>query len=60
MRREFGLGDVMITLCHGHSKEDTSEGRVNNGQGNSFNEGMETVKMKNGQNSIGEPSKRHP
>ena len=47
MRREFGLGDVVVSLCHGHSKKDTSKGRVNNGQGNSFNERMEAVKVEN-------------
>ena len=56
MRREFGLGDVMITLCHRHGKKDLLKGRVNNSRGNSFNEGVKTVEMKNGQNSIRELS----
>ena len=48
MRREFGLGDVEVSLFHSHSKKNMSKGRVNSGQGNSFNEGVEAMKMKNG------------
>ena len=33
MRREFGLRDVMIALCHGHGKKDMSKGRVNSWRG---------------------------
>ena len=47
MRREFGLGDVMIVLCHSHSKEDMSKGRVDNCWRNSFNEGMKAMKVEN-------------
>ena len=47
MRREFGLGDIMITLSHGHSKKDASKGGVDNSWGNSFNEGMKAVKVEN-------------
>ena len=46
MRRKFGLGDVEVSLCHGHGEKDTSEGRVNNGGGNLFDERMEAMKMK--------------
>ena len=48
MRWEFGLGDVKVSLFHGHGKKDAPKGRVNSGRGNSFNEGMEAVKMENG------------
>ena len=48
VRREFGLGDVEVLLFHGHGKEDTSKGRVNNGRGNSFNEGVKAMKVENG------------
>ena len=48
MRRKFRLGDVMIALCHRHGKKDTSKGRVDNCWRNSFNKGMEAVKVKNG------------
>ena len=57
MRQEFGLRDVMITLGHGHSKENTPKGRVNNCRRNSFNEGMKAMEVKDGQNSIGESCK---
>ena len=60
MWREFGLRDVMVTLFHGHGQEDTSKGRVNNGGRNLFNKRVKTVKMKYGQNPIGESCKRHP
>ena len=46
MRRKFGLGVVEVSLCHGHGKKDMSEGRVNNGRGNVFDERMEALKMK--------------
>ena len=48
MRREFGLGDVVVSLCHGHSKENVSKSRVYNDRGNLFNEGVKTMKMKYG------------
>ena len=48
MRREFGLGDVVVLLCHGHSKENVSKGRVNNSGGNLFYEGVKTMKVKYG------------
>ena len=48
MRWEFGLGNVEVSLFHGHSKKDMSKGRVNSGWGNSFNEGMKAVKVENG------------
>ena len=48
MRWEFRLGNIEVSLFHGHGKEDTSKGRVNNGQGNSFNKGVKTMKMENG------------
>ena len=60
MRWEFGLGDVVVAMFHGHGKEDTSEGGVNNGRGNSFNERVKTVKVENGQNSIWKSCERHP
>ena len=47
-RQEFGLGDVVVLLCHGHGKKDTSKGRVNNGRGNLFNKRVETMKVENG------------
>ena len=59
MRREFGLGDVMVLMFHGHRKEDSSKGRVNSCRGNSFNERMEAMKVKNRQNPVGESGKRH-
>ena len=54
MRREFGLGDVMVLLCHGHSKENVSKGGVYNSGGDLFDERVKTVEMKYGQNSIWE------
>ena len=48
MRWEFRLGDVMITLGHGHSKKNVSKGRIDSCRGNSFNEGMKTMKVENG------------
>ena len=48
MRREFRLGKVMITVFHGHGKEDAAKGRVNGCRGNLFNERMETMKVKDG------------
>ena len=59
MRWEFRLGDVMVSMFHGHGKKDTSKGRVNGCRGNLFNKGMETMKVKNGQNPVREPGKRH-
>ena len=48
MRWKFGLGDVEVSLCHGHGEEYMLEGRVNNGGGNLFDERMEAMKMKYG------------
>ena len=59
MRQEFGLGYVVVSLCHGHSKENTSKGGVNNSGRNLFNERVKTVKVKYGQNPIRESSERH-
>ena len=59
MRRKFGLGNVMVSLRHGHSKENASKSRVNNSGGNLFDERVKTVKMKYGQNPIRELCKRH-
>ena len=39
MRWEFGLSDVMVSMFHGHRKKDS--------RGNSFDEGMEAMKVKN-------------
>ena len=47
MRRELGLSEVMVTMFHGHRKEDVAKGRVNSCRGNLFDERMEAVKMKN-------------
>ena len=33
MRREFGLGDVMVLMFHGYREKDTSKRRVNNCRG---------------------------
>ena len=49
----------MVPLFHGHGKEDALESRVNNGWGNLFDKRMEPMKMKYGQNSIGESCKGH-
>ena len=46
MRREFRLGKVMVTMFHGHGKENAAKGRVNGCRGNLFDEGMKAVKMK--------------
>ena len=56
---EFRLGDVTVSLCHGHSKENASKGRVYNSGGNLFNERVKTVKVKYGQNPVRESSERH-
>ena len=48
MRRKFGLGNVEVSLCHGHGKKYMSESRVDNGGGNHFNKRMKAVKMKYG------------
>ena len=48
MRWEFRLGDVVVSLCHGHGKEHTLESRVNNRGGNLFDKGVKAVKMKYG------------
>ena len=48
MRREFRLGDVMVSLCHSHGKENTSKGRVYNSGRNLFDERVETMKVKYG------------
>ena len=47
MRWEFRLSEVMITMFHGHRKEDAAKGRVNSCRGNLFDERMKAVKMKN-------------
>ena len=47
MRREFGLGNVTVSMFHGHRKKDLLKGRVNDRRGNPFNEGMEAMKVKN-------------
>ena len=47
MRREFRLSEVMVTMFHGHGKEDTAEGRVDSRRGNLFDKRMEAMKMKN-------------
>ena len=47
MRWEFRLGDVVVLVFHGHRKKDTSKGGVNNCWGNSFNERVEAVEVKN-------------
>ena len=57
MRWEFGLGDVMVSLCHGHGKENTLKDRVYNSRGNLFDERVKTVKMKYEQNPIRESCK---
>ena len=36
MRWEFRLGEVVVTMFHGHGKEDTAKGRVNSCRGNLF------------------------
>ena len=59
MRREFRLSEVMITMFHGHGKEDTTKGRVNSCRGDLFDKRMKAVKMKDGQNSVGESGHRH-
>ena len=59
MRREFGLGEVVVTVFYGHRKKDTAEGWVNSCRWNLFNERMKAVKVKDGQNSIGELGQRH-
>ena len=59
MRREFRLGDVTVSMFHGHGKKDTLKGRVNDCQRNSFNEGMEAMKVKNRQNPVRKSGKRH-
>ena len=47
----------MVSLCHGHSKENVLKGRVYNSGGNLFDERVKTVEMKYGQNSIRESCK---
>ena len=59
MRWKFGLGNVVVALFHGHSKENTSKSRVNNSGGNLFNERVETVKVKYRQDPVRESRKRH-
>ena len=34
VRRKFGLGNVEVSLCHGHGKKYMLESRVDNGGGN--------------------------
>ena len=48
MRWKFRLGNVMVSLCHGHGKENVSESRVNDSWGNLFDKRMEPVKMEYG------------
>ena len=48
MRREFRLGEVMVTMFHGHGKENTAEGRVNSCRRNLFDERMKAMKVKDG------------
>ena len=48
MRWEFRLGNVMVSLCHGHGKENALESRVNYSWRDLFNKRMEPVKMKYG------------
>ena len=57
MRWEFGLGDVMVSLCHGHGKENMLKDRVYNSGGNLFDERVKTMKMKYEQNPIRESCK---
>ena len=57
MRWKFGLGDVMVSLRHSHSKENTLKSRVYNSGGNLFNERVKTVRMKRGQNPVRESRK---
>ena len=59
VRWEFRLRDVMVSLCHGHGKENTSKGRIYNSRGNLFNEGVKTLKVKYGQNPVWESCERH-
>ena len=46
-RREFRLGEVMVSMFHGHGEKDASKSRINGCRGNSFNKGMKAMKMKN-------------
>ena len=48
MRREFRLGEVVVTMFHGHGKKDTAKSGINDCRGNLFDERVETVKMKDG------------
>ena len=48
MRWKFGLGNVVVSLCHGHGKKYMSESGVNNGGWNLFDKRMKAVKMKYG------------
>ena len=59
MRREFRLSEVMVTVFHGHGKENAAKSRVNSCWGYLFNEGMEAVKMKDRQNTVGESGQGH-
>ena len=56
---EFRLGDVMVTLFHSHGQEDASEGRVDNGRRNLFNERVKSMKMKYRQNPVRKLCERH-
>ena len=46
MRREFRLSEVMVTMFHGHGKEDAAKGRVNSCRRNLFDERVKAMKMK--------------
>ena len=59
MRWKFGLGNVVVSLFHGHGKEDTSKSRVNNSRRNLFNERVKTMKVEYRQDPIRESCKRH-
>ena len=56
---EFRLGNVMVSLGHGHGKEHTSKGGVNNRGRNLFNKRVKSMKVKYRQNPIWESCERH-
>ena len=60
MRREFRLSEVMVTMFHSHGQKNTAKSGIDGCRGNLFDERMETVKMKDGQNAIRESGQRHP
>ena len=59
MRRELGLSEVMVMVFHGHGEKNTTKRGVNSCGGNLFDKGMETMKVKDGQNSVRESGHRH-